>query len=97
MKNRYIKKPVTIQAYRIFPSLEDFMDNFSDWPDWLKDAHDKEEGEVGRFTINSHGALIHTLEGVLEASGLDYIIRGVRGELYFCRADIFEETYEAVV
>ena len=39
--------------------------------------------------------LIHTLEGTMKASVGDWIIRGVQGEFYPCRGDIFEETYEA--
>ena len=43
------------------------------------------------------GALmIATLEGVMSASPGDYIIRGVKGEFYPCRSDIFEATYERV-
>lgn len=41
-------------------------------------------------------ALIFTLEGPLEASEGDYIIRGVAGEYYPCKPDIFKQTYEAV-
>jgi hypothetical protein len=43
----------------------------------------------GRFTIE-------TLEGTMTASVGDWIIRGVQGELYPCKPDIFEETYEPV-
>jgi hypothetical protein len=39
---------------------------------------------------------IHTLEGSMRANRGDYIIRGVKGEFYPCRADIFEATYEKV-
>lgn len=39
---------------------------------------------------------IETLEGVMRASPGDYIIRGVNGEIYPCKADIFEKTYEKV-
>ena len=39
---------------------------------------------------------IPTLEGTMIASPGDYIIRGVQGEFYPCRADIFEQTYEPV-
>jgi len=39
--------------------------------------------------------LIHTLEGTHQANPGDYIIRGVKGELYPCKPDIFELTYEA--
>lgn len=37
---------------------------------------------------------IHTLEGVMEATRGDFIIRGVNGEYYPCKPDIFEQTYE---
>ncbi len=40
--------------------------------------------------------VIHTLEGDLTAQPGDYIITGVAGEQYPCRADIFEATYEEV-
>ncbi|MBQ5857506.1 MAG: hypothetical protein IIW51_00680 [Peptococcaceae bacterium] len=40
--------------------------------------------------------VIHTLEGDLTAQPGDYIITGIAGERYPCRADIFEETYEEV-
>jgi len=39
---------------------------------------------------------IATLEGVMTASPGDWIIRGVQGEFYPCKPDIFAETYEAV-
>ena len=43
-----------------------------------------------------HPVTIHTLEGVMHASAGDWIITGVRGELYPCKPDIFAETYEVV-
>jgi hypothetical protein len=39
---------------------------------------------------------IHTLEGVMTAQEGDYIIKGVQGEFYPCKPDIFAETYEAL-
>lgn len=39
---------------------------------------------------------IGTLEGVIHANPGDYIITGIRGELYPCKPDIFEATYELV-
>lgn len=42
------------------------------------------------------GLVINTLEGDMVASLGDYIIRGVKGEYYPCKPDIFEETYEEV-
>ncbi len=43
------------------------------------------------------GLLIPTLEGVMHASEGDWVIRGVQGEHYACKPDIFELTYEPVV
>ena len=40
--------------------------------------------------------MCHTLEGVMMANPGDWIIRGVKAELYPCKPDIFEATYEAV-
>lgn len=39
---------------------------------------------------------INTLEGVMKASVGDYIIKGVKGEIYPCKPDIFEQTYEQI-
>lgn len=39
---------------------------------------------------------ISTLEGVMRATETDYIVKGIKGEFYSCRADIFEETYDKV-
>lgn len=39
---------------------------------------------------------VETLEGEHEATPLDWLIRGVKGEFYFCKPDIFDATYEAV-
>lgn len=40
--------------------------------------------------------LIPTLEGVMTAKYGDWIIRGIQGELYPCKPDVFEQTYEMV-
>lgn len=41
--------------------------------------------------------LIETLEGTMKADKGDWIIRGVKGELYPCKPDVFKMTYEEVV
>lgn len=40
--------------------------------------------------------LIETLEGTMSVSNNDYVIKGVQGEFYPCKPDIFEATYESV-
>ena len=46
--------------------------------------------------VSTGSAFIATLEGTMEARIGDYIIRGIRGEIYPCKPDIFEATYEPV-
>lgn len=45
----------------------------------------------------SYGVEIKTLEGTMLASPGDYVIRGVQGEFYPCKSDIFEQTYEPAI
>lgn len=52
---------------------------------------------VGDQMILGRSLLIRTMEGDMEASVGDYIIRGVKGEFYPCKPDIFEQTYEEVI
>ena len=49
----------------------------------------------GNYMKNCH-IYIDTLEGIMTANYGDYIIKGVKGEFYPCKPDIFEETYEDV-
>ena len=52
---------------------------------------------VDDLVVNEDGSIIiPTLEGQHIASKGDYIIRGVKGEYYPCKPDIFEETYEKI-
>lgn len=84
---KYKKKPITIDAWQ-------FNGNFQDAPKWVIDAFDNHEIDV----VEEDGPhiLIKTLEGAMRGKVGDYVIKGVRGELYPCKGDIFEETYETV-
>lgn len=94
---KYRKKPVVIEAFQM--TRERRMDN-SEWPEWLNEAWNKNEGEAGAvFRQNRDSPLpdllcIWTLEGVHLVDWGDWIIRGVKGELYPCKPDIFAATYE---
>jgi len=48
------------------------------------------------FDKDSNFLIIRTLEGDIYADKGDYIIRGIKGEFYSCKPDIFEETYETL-
>jgi len=97
---RYRKKPVIIEAFQMTEKCR--WDN-SEWPEWLNKAWNKETGEgalwIGEDFPDSEGIFrlcIGTLEGVHVVDYGDWIIQGVKGELYPCKPDIFEETYELV-
>ena len=47
-------------------------------------------------SIKSAGLYVHTLEGAMRANAFDYIIKGIKGEYYPCKPEIFQATYEAV-
>ena len=94
---KYRKKPKIIDAFQM--TKERRQDN-SEWPDWLHEAWNKPRGAVGavypRQMIEDSDLLIRTLEGVMEVSWDDYIIRGIQSEIYACKPDIFTESYESV-
>jgi len=84
----YRKKPVVIEAIQWDGNnqgkIADFMGKM------IRTKTSPEEGNPsGKITIE-------TLEGDMTASVGDFIIRGVQGELYPCKPDIFEKTYELV-
>lgn len=82
--SKYRKKPVVIDAWKFDGS------NRGEIIAWMR--------EHGVEAINPLGSLflVPTLEGSLTASIGDYIIKGVQGEFYPCKPDIFAETYEEV-
>lgn len=80
---KYRKKPVVIDAVKWNGN------KVSETPNWIVEALDK--GVIIRYGNEVH---IRTLEGVMKASPDDYIIKGVNGEIYPCKPDIFEKTYE---
>jgi hypothetical protein len=94
---KYRKKPVVIEAFQMTEARR--MDN-SEWPMWLHQAWNNdrdEEGALQRVDMDAEmpDALeIVTLEGKHLVSWGDWIIQGVKGEIYPCKPDIFAATYE---
>ena len=68
-------------------------------PDWFTECKDVRFGP-GKNQVEGDGlpedAFIETLEGTMRVTYGDWVIKGVKGELYPCKADIFEQSYEAV-
>lgn len=97
MSNQYRKKPVVIEAFQMTEARR--MDN-SEWPAWLGEAWNGDRDAPGTLQrVNAAARLpdaleIVTLEGNHRISWGDWIIQGVQGELYPCKPDIFEATYE---
>lgn len=92
---KYRKKPVVIEAFKL---------GIDGWPEWFSDAvtsnkvitHALIPEMNDPFESNLSHAEIETLEGVHRADLGDFIIKGVKGEFYPCKPDIFAMTYEAV-
>lgn len=94
---KYRKKPVEIEAFQYDGDMIDF-DGVWYVPEWAAKAftdgilyYDSPDSETPPCEL-----YIKTLEGVHHASVGDFIIRGVNGELYPCKPEIFAKTYDLV-
>lgn len=83
------KKPVTIEAWQV-NSLD--YDEMCAIVAWCKGTAVGAEELDGSYVMT-----IDTLEGTMHVAPGDWVIRGVRGEFYPCKPEIFEATYEPVV
>lgn len=85
----YRKKPVEIQAWQLTP------ENVAEVATWCGGRVVEEAKSSDPYDVYI-GLDIPTLEGVMraEVSSGDYVIKGVVGEFYSCRGDVFEKTYE---
>lgn len=81
---KFRKKPVVIEAVLQDNSPESFNQIY-DWNNAVK-CNPVEDGNTE--------VEIPTLEGTMIAKHGDWVIKGVKGEIYPCKADIFEATYE---
>ena len=79
---KFRKKPVVIDAVRWM------TDNFHEVCDFA--------GDKIRAGIDGRMLYVDTPEGSMAVSPFDWIIRGIAGEFYPCKPDIFENTYEKV-
>ena len=100
---KFKKKPVVIEAFQM--TLERRWDN-SEWPEWLHEAWNKNidkgamwanpRAPIAEGHESAAELLCGTLEGVHHIDFGDWIIQGIKGEIYPCKPDIFEATYEPV-
>ena len=88
---RFRKKPVEIDAFCL---------GFDPMPDWFCSA--RSSGQITTHNVDERPrggpdyAVIRTLEGEMRAEYGDFVIQGVKGEIYPCKPDIFEATYSVV-
>ena len=85
---KYRKKPVIIEAVQ----FKDDADALCELSAFI----DNQDLRVDYADPKNPVLKIETLEGVMRASVGDYIIKGVNGEFYACKPDIFQKTYEEV-
>jgi len=100
---KFRKKPIVIEAFKWTGDFDQIED-----PEWAIKAIESGiiyfinsgTSNCQMFIINSGTSncqmFINTLEGVHEVSQGDWVIQGVKGELYPCKPDIFDLTYEAI-
>lgn len=93
---KFRKKPVVIEAFQYDGDLKN-KDGAFYVPDWAIQAL---KDRTIYYECSEYNApfelFIGTLEGDLHVSVGDFIIQGVQGELYPCKPDIFEKTYEEI-
>jgi len=83
---KYRKLPVVIDAWQHFDNAGQHT---TAYPRWLLDAV-----VDGRIHNRGEKTFVDTLEGQMRVTDGDWIIKGVKGELYPCKPDIFAATYE---
>lgn len=94
---KYRKKPVEIEAVQLKENNILEVVRFIEGKDIQLNTDTLiEKFEAYEDTVREKGIKIETLEGNMVASLGDYIIKGVQGEFYPCKPDIFEMTYESV-
>ena len=82
MIKKYIKKPVIIEAILAAKDNLDEIEKFTKYE--------------AKYYQEDNAFLIKTLEGLMRASIGDYIIKGIAGEFYPCKPDIFKQSYSEV-
>lgn len=85
---KYRKRPVVIEAEQL---KDDSADTIIALQEFIQS-----DVRVSYADPDNPVIKIETLEGVMDASIGDFIIKGVNGEFYPCKPDIFEKTYEVV-
>jgi hypothetical protein len=92
---RYRKKPIEIEAVQFTGEIDDEIANFLKGQKVDVGLHTTLSDE-GKVLGSEKYIILKTLEGEMKVIKGDWIIKGVKGEFYPCKPDIFDETYEEV-
>ena len=88
---KFRKKPIVIEAVLASEIIKNAKNSdCPSQPEWIRKLVDEE-----MIVFSNDVLFIETLEGTMRAEPTDYIIYGVNGEVYPCKPDIFEKTYES--
>lgn len=90
--SKYRKKPVIVEAFQYDGNILIDTNGKTNIPQWIVQAF---KDKILYYGTQGH-LFVQTLEGTMIVSKNDYIIQGVNGELYPCKPDIFEKTYERI-
>lgn len=96
MIKKYIKKPVEIEAIQLKEDNIIEVFEFLDGANYKETKSVEELEDFSQMMLKQGYIEIETLEGIMKASFEDYIIKGIKGEFYPCKPDIFQATYEEV-
>ncbi len=91
---QFKKKPVVIEAIQFINLNKEAIEKFVGKE--LKQEIESETAYLAGVAAPISSLIISTLEGEMKAMPGDWIIRGVSGEFYPCKPDIFEKTYESL-
>lgn len=88
---KYRKKPVVIEAWKVEDLVDAAIHHWAKLPEPVRAKY-----KEGKILFIPCGVEVLTLEGNMKADIGDFLIMGVKGELYPCKPDIFAATYEEV-
>lgn len=93
---KFRKKPIVIESIQWTGRNEMEIADFIGGLTQVRRPTHIHERELDDIPNEAYTIIIPTLEGDMTASRMDWIIKGVNGEFYPCKPDIFEKTYEPV-
>ncbi len=93
---RVCKKPIAVDSVR-YKGIDGGVPHFDEAPLWLIEAQQLPNDHIGSIRVCADGLRIQTLEGSMRVEPDARVMRGVQGELWAIKGDIFEATYEPAV